>query len=58
MTSGGPNIAMRRKMVEILLKVPIESYRMFFTAYFRPYWVLSYKGAVTYAPPPHYGEVD
>ena len=59
MTSGDPNIALRGKMTEILLKVPIESYQMFFTRLSNPIGFL-FKGVVAYAPPPpppHYGEV-
>ena len=61
MTSGDHNISLRGKMFEILLKLPIQSYRMLFYSVFLTLLVFSYKGVVAYAvpphPPPHYGEV-
>ena len=52
MTSGDHNISLRGKMIEILLKMPIQSYRMLFYSVFLTLLVFSYKGVVAYAVPP------
>ena len=56
MTSGDPNIALKEKMTDILLKVPIESYRTFFYRVILTLLVFELQGD-GYICPPHYGEV-